>query len=128
MRSGRGRGNMVLYVIDDDASVRDGLCRLAISAGFEARPFMSIGEFAQQPTRSRKGCMLLDADQLQLEPHKPMSPRRWQDELPVIVLCGSDDVAARHAARSFGARFFLNKPVDAQALFDAIAWVTEGPG
>lgn len=45
---------------------------------------------------------------------------------PVIMLSTCHDELARHDARSVGARFLLNKPVDAQALIDAIAWVTEG--
>jgi len=47
---------------------------------------------------------------------------------PVIVLCPSVDEGARREARAFGAHFLLNMPVDAQALFDAIAWVTEDQG
>jgi FixJ family two-component response regulator len=41
-------------------------------------------------------------------------------EWPVIVLCAGADEAARHEARDLGAHFLLNKPVDAQALFDSI--------
>lgn len=44
---------------------------------------------------------------------------------PVIVLCADMGENARREARAFGADFLLNKPVDAQALFDTIAWVTD---
>jgi FixJ family two-component response regulator len=45
--------------------------------------------------------------------------------VPVIAMSASDDDAVREAARKLGARFFLRKPVDDQALLDAISWVTE---
>ena len=44
---------------------------------------------------------------------------------PVIVLCADGGASALRVARASGADFLLNKPVDAQALFDAIAWVTD---
>jgi FixJ family two-component response regulator len=119
-------GEVVLYVIDEDASVRDALCRLAVSAGFEARPFTSISQFAMLATPQGRGCVLLDSSQLAARRSTARTPAAWHGDLPVIVLCGSVDDDARRVARSFGARFLLNKPVDAQALFDAIAWVTEG--
>jgi FixJ family two-component response regulator len=45
-------------------------------------------------------------------------------DLPVIAISGRDDDDARHTARTLGARLLLRKPVDDQALLDAIAWVT----
>ena len=121
----RSESDVVLYVIDDNVLVGDALCRLAAAVGFEARPFASIRDFAAQPMPSCKGCVLLDSSQLKAGRDAGWPALGWQRALPVIVLCGSTDDKARSAARSFGARFFLNKPVDAQALFDAIAWVTE---
>ena len=122
----RSEPNVVLYVIDDNVPVGDALCRLAAAAGFEALPFASISDFAAQPMPLHKGCVLLDFSQLKAGKDAGWSALASQRGLPVIVLCGSSDDKARSEARSFGARFFLNKPVDAQALFDAIAWVTEG--
>jgi FixJ family two-component response regulator len=115
---------VVVYVVDGDASVREALCRLTASAGYEPRALASIREFVVQPVEPRKGCILLDADQLD-GAAAPEPPHGWHDRLPVIVLCSGADARARERARSSGARFLLNKPVDAQALFDAIAWVTE---
>jgi FixJ family two-component response regulator len=44
--------------------------------------------------------------------------------LPVITVSARDDDETRAWARELGARMFLRKPVDAQALLDAISWVT----
>jgi CheY-like chemotaxis protein len=43
--------------------------------------------------------------------------------LPVIAVSARDDEDTRHLARELGVRFFLRKPVDDQALLDAISWV-----
>jgi FixJ family two-component response regulator len=43
--------------------------------------------------------------------------------LPVITISAHDDEKTRACARELGARMFLRKPVDDQALLDAIAWV-----
>ncbi len=43
--------------------------------------------------------------------------------MPVIALTAVDDPGAEAKARAFGAQFFFHKPVDSQALLDAIAWV-----
>jgi len=42
---------------------------------------------------------------------------------PIIVVSAIDDETTRHAAYELGVRFFLRKPVDDQALLDAITWV-----
>jgi DNA-binding response OmpR family regulator len=45
-------------------------------------------------------------------------------QLPVIAVSARDDEEARRAARDLGAQFFFRKPVDGQALLDAIHWAT----
>jgi len=50
-----------------------------------------------------------------------------QIALPVITISARDDDETRKLARELGARLFLRKPVDDQALLDAINWVTKGP-
>lgn len=114
----------VVYVVDNDASVRDALCRLATSAGFDARPFSDLHQFMAQSIVGSTGCVLLDASE-RTTGVPSGSPLAWQSDIPVIVLSATGGRAARRRARACGARFFLNKPVDAQALFDAIAWVSD---
>ena len=46
--------------------------------------------------------------------------------LPVIAISASDDAETIKLARELGSRFFLRKPVDDQALIDAIHWILEG--
>jgi len=123
-----GGANAVISVVDSDASVRNALCRLAISAGFDALPFESIEQFIAPAWPDDEACVILDASQLPAGSVLRETMRRRGVDWPVIVLCAADGQAARHGARNVGARFLLKKPVDAQALLDAIAWVTEGNG
>jgi FixJ family two-component response regulator len=116
---------LLVYVVDDDESVRTGLSRLMRSAGFEARTFESAEQFLKKLQTERPACVLLDITmpgvtgldvQVRLK-EKGIS-------LPVIAVSARDDEETRRLARELGVQFFLRKPVDDQALFDAIAWVT----
>ena len=125
MHAVRGREDLVLYIVDADASVREALCRLALSAGFGAEPFSSVEQFVTQFSPNGKGCVLLDSSLLRVGNEVRTTMRSRGVDWPVIVLCAGVDETARHEARALGAHFLLNKPVDAQALLDAIAWVTD---
>jgi FixJ family two-component response regulator len=49
-------------------------------------------------------------------------------QIPVIVISASDDVQVREHARELGAQVFFRKPVDDQALLDAVWWAIGGNG
>ena len=125
---GSAAKDAILYVIDADASAREALCRLAVAARFGTKGFASIETFVEESWPHAGGCVLLDSSLLHVGGQFRSTMRRRGLDWPVIVLCASDDERARREARAFGAHFLLNKPVDAQALFDAIAWVTEEQG
>lgn len=116
---------LVLYIVEADASVRQSLCRLAATGGFRARAFASIEEFLTDLEPRSKGCVLLDWSLVRSGSALRETMRRRYLEWPVIMLCASASETARHEARDLGAHFLLNKPVDGQALFDSIAWVTD---
>jgi len=120
----------MIYIVDDDQSVRTNLARLMRSAGFSARTFASAEEFLASTHTIEPGCLLLDVTlpglsglQLQAE----LSNRRIN--LPVIAVSARDDAETSDMARRLGARCFFRKPVDDQALIDAIQWATpQGAG
>ena len=117
-------GKPVLHIVDNDASVRDGLSRLALAAGFEAHAYPSVERFLGRVAPDRQACVLLDASL----PDCARIRASTQDlgvACPVIMLSTGHGEIDRQRVRSVGARFLLHKPVDAQALFDAIAWVTD---
>lgn len=126
MLAKRSKGEpVVLCIVDADASVRQALCRLASTGGFRARAFASVEQFVTEPEPEGKGCVLLDSSLVPSGSALRETMRRRLPEWPVIMLCAGSDEAGRHEARALGAEFLLNKPVDAQALFDSIAWVTD---
>jgi FixJ family two-component response regulator len=115
----------LLYIVEADASVRQALCRLASTGGFQARAFANIEEFVTELEPRGKGCLLLDSSLVRSGSALRETLRRRYPEWPVIMLCAGADEAARQEARHLGVHFLLNKPVDAQALFDSIAWLTD---
>ena len=117
----------MIYIVDDDQSVRTNLARLMRSAGFSTRTFASAEEFLASADIIEPGCLLLDVTlpglsglQLQAELNKRGV------NLPVIAVSARDDSETSGMARRLGARCFFRKPVDDQALIDAIQWAT-GP-
>jgi FixJ family two-component response regulator len=115
----------VVYVVDADDAVREGFSRLLRSAGLDPRPYDSAEEFLAQVRDMPGACLLLDV----AAPHK--TGVQVQERLiergirmPMITVSTRDDQGARALARGMGAKLFLRKPVDGQALLDAIRWVT----
>ena len=116
---------LAVYILDDDDAVRSGFARLVRSAGIEARPFASAAQFLKEVNNQVRACILLDITM------PGMTGMQVQQELnnrgitlPVITVSARDDEDTRAFARSLGAKMFLRKPVDDQALLDAINWVS----
>jgi FixJ family two-component response regulator len=111
----------IVYVIDDDASVRGALENLLGSVGFDVRVFPTPQEFLQAARPDAPGCILLD---MRLP---GMSGLVVQQELtaagialPVIFLSGYADVPVTVRAMKAGAVEFLTKPFNEQELLDAV--------
>jgi FixJ family two-component response regulator len=116
----------VVYIVDDEESVRKGFSLLMRSADLPCRTFTSAEQFLAEVDPQQEGCVLLDITMprltgLQLQ--KELKERKLN--LPVIAISARDDAETSLLARQLGARFFLRKPVDDQALLDAIHWVLE---
>ena len=119
----------IIYVVDGDASVREGLSRLMDSVGLEARPYASVPEFLGQARGTRVGCVLLDVwGARECEATVRTALKAVAKVLPVIALSASDDPIARRLAKEMGAQSFFHKPVDGSALLDSIEWVMQGNG
>ncbi len=118
----------IVYIVDDDDAVRCGLAKLLQSAGLDPRPYGLAAEFLANVANHDGACILLDITMPRLTGLQVQARLREQKvELPVITVSARDDEETRLLARSLGARMFLRKPVDDQALLDAIDWVTSGP-
>jgi FixJ family two-component response regulator len=111
----------LLAVVDDDADVRVALTRLVSSAGFAVETFASGAEFLCSIEDHEPDCVVLDL-------HMPeMSGFDVQGALasghatvPVVVITGHDTPEARARAVQLGAKVYLCKPVNDEALLAAI--------
>ena len=115
----------MVYVIDDDESICKAFARLLKSAGLDCETFSSPKEFLSLNRREKNACILTDVRMpdltgLDLTERLAVCGLR----IPVIVVSASDDVQVREKARETGAVAFFQKPVDDQALLDAILWAT----
>lgn len=110
--------------MDDEESVRDGFCLLLQSAGLPHRAFNSAKQFLAEVAPQEEGCVLLDITMPQmtgLELQKEL--KQHESRLRVIAISARDDAETSMLAEQLGAQFFFRKPVDDQALLDAIRWV-----
>jgi FixJ family two-component response regulator len=116
---------LIVYIVDDDAAVRASLARLMRSADIEVRLFDGAEAFLAEAGEARSGCMLLDITLPRMNGLRLCARlRELGVDLPVIALSARDDDETLRLARELGVRLFLHKPVDGQALLDAIGWVT----
>lgn len=122
--SGTGR-SVIVYIVDDDEAVREGFAKLFRSAGLDPRPYGSAERFLGEVVDSEDACILLDITMPRMTGMQVQAELKTRDlKLPVITVSARDDEDTRSMARNLGARMFLRKPVDDQALLDAIHWVT----
>lgn len=114
----------VVYIVDNDAAVRTDISRLLRNAGLDPRPYASVERFLAEVRDSPHACILLDITLPEIaSPEVKARIREQLFALPVIAVSPND--AAEHA-RDLKAQLFLRKPVDEQALLDAIHWVIAG--
>ncbi len=117
----------MVYVIDDDASVRKAFGRLMRSANIRAEIFSSPDEFFRTDRKEGTACILLDISMPGITGFEFMQVMAAEKiDMPVIVVSASDDVRIRERAKELGAVAFFRKPVDDQALLDAIWWAVSG--
>ena len=118
-----------IFVVDDDESARNGLARLLRTAGHEVRTFSSSNEFLDALEPEVIGCLLLDARMPGLSgPELKAELESRGIHLPTIVVTADDSPEARQIAQNMQATGFFRKPVDGQALLDAIEWAVHPGG
>jgi FixJ family two-component response regulator len=111
----------VVFVIDDDPSVRDALAGLLRSVGLESRSFASTREFLQSERPDGPGCLVLD---VRLPERSGLDFQRELADssihLPIVFITGHGDIPMSVRAIKAGAIEFLPKPFHDQELLDAI--------
>ena len=112
-----------VYVIDDDESVRRAFGRLLRSASLDAETFSSAEEFLSSAKQDKNACILIDIRMPGLSGFDLQEKLTSEGiRIPVIAISAHDDEETREHARELGAVSFYRKPVDDQALLDAIWW------
>src|SRR5271166_4911241 len=110
-----------VFIIDDDAGVRESIKDLVESVGLHAESFATAQEFLSRDRRGGSSCLVLDVrlpgiSGLDLQ-HEL---RRTGINIPVIFITGHADVPMTVAAMKSGAVEFLTKPFREQDLLDVI--------
>jgi FixJ family two-component response regulator len=114
----------IVFVIDDDASVREALRRLLRSAGLGVKVVNSASEFLQSKLPDVASCLILDIRRL--------SGLDFQADLaaagihiPIIVITGHGDIPMSVRAMKAGAIDFLTKPFRDKDILDAVTTAIE---
>ena len=111
-----------VFVVDDDAAVRQGLRFMLRAAGYSVEALPSARAFLEDYDPRRGGCLLLDIQMPQisgLELQQRLNVRGWR--IPVIFITGHGTVPMAIEAMKAGAFDFIEKPLREDALLDSIA-------
>ena len=116
----------MIFVVDDDASMREALQRLLRSVGLQVTTFASAREFLDHRGADAPGCLVLD---VRLPGLSGLDLQRElaaaQLDLPIIFITGYGDIPMTVQAMKAGAVEFLTKPFRDQDLLDAIQQALE---
>jgi FixJ family two-component response regulator len=116
----------IVFVVDDDRSVREGLRRLITSVGFAAEVFPSAQAFLRARRPDVPGCLVLDVRLPGLSGLDLQRELADSDAaLPIIFLTGHGDIPMSVRAMKAGAVEFLTKPFREQDLLDAVRGAIE---
>jgi FixJ family two-component response regulator len=126
IESGRRSHDMpVVFVVDDDVSVRESLELLLRFAGWQTETFASAQEFLTRPRVDVPSCLVLDVtlpDLNGLDLQKRVIDRT---DMPIIFITGHGDVPTTVQAMKAGAVEFLTKPFSDDVLLDAVRHAIE---
>jgi len=111
----------IVFIIDDDISVREGISDLLRSVGLGVQTFASTQEFVNSKRPDAPGCIILDVrlpgrSGLELQ----QSLGQLGIRLPVIFISAHGDIPISVRAMKSGAMEFLTKPIHEQELLDAV--------
>jgi len=116
----------IVFVVDDDISVRESLELLIQNEGWQPKTFASAQEFLDCPPAHVPNCLLLDMSlpgMNGLDLQKRIAFERT--DMPIIFITGSGDVPKSVQAMKAGAVEFLTKPINGEVLLTAIRQALE---
>ncbi len=110
----------IVFVIDDDISVRESLELLITDAGWKPELFASAREFLSRPHPAAPHCLVLDVALPGLDGLALQRQLTDQHDMPIIFITGHGDVPMSVRAMKAGAIEFLTKPLQYDVLVNAI--------
>jgi len=116
----------VVYVVDDDVSLRESLQAMVAESGFHPEVFASAEEFLRHSRQPLPGCLILDVslpDLNGLEVQRLMGA--GQTALPIVFITGHGDIPMSVKAMKAGETEFLTKPFSPEALLAAVVSAVE---
>ncbi len=125
-RRGAGLTMPIVFVVDDDISVRESLEAMVRQAGFAVETFASAREFLERPQVQVANCLVLDVglpDLSGLDLQSAVAHERT--DMPIIFITGCGDVPMTVRAMKAGAVEFLTKPFEVETLLGAIRGAIE---
>ena len=110
----------IVFVVDDDVSVRESLELLIRHAGWQPETFVSALDFLSRPRATVPCCLVLDVTLPGLNGLELQQQLSQRTEMPIIFITGYGDVPMSVRAMKAGATEFLTKPFNDEVLLDAI--------
>lgn len=111
----------IVFVVDDEPSVRKSLGRLLKAAGYRVEVFASAEEFLQSGEQNEAGCLVLDVQMPDLNGLELQKVLTDADRpLGIVFITGHGDIPTSVRAMRAGATDFLSKPFEESELLDAI--------
>jgi len=115
----------IVFVVDDDVSVRESLELLIRAAGWQPETFASAMEFQSRPRPTVPSCLVLDVTLPGLSGLELQQRLAERTDMPIIFITGHGDVPMTVQAMKAGAVEFLTKPFTNDVLLDAIGGAIE---
>jgi FixJ family two-component response regulator len=115
----------IVFVVDDDVSVRESLELLIRTAGWQPHTFASAQDFLSRPRAAVPSCLVLDVTLPGLNGLQLQQQLADRTDMPIIFITGHGDVPMSVQAMKAGALEFLTKPFRDDVLFNAIASAIE---
>ena len=115
----------IVFIVDDDVSVRESLELLLKSAGWRSESFSSAQEFLSRPPAKVPCCVVLDVSLPGLNGLDLQQQLAGRTEMPIIFITGYGNIPMSVRAIKAGAVEFLTKPIKDDVLLEAIAQAIE---
>ena len=115
----------IVFVVDDDVSVRESLELLIRTAGWQPATFASAQDFLSYPRAAVPSCLVLDVTLPGLNGLELQQQIADRTEMPIIFITGHGDIPMTVQAMKAGAVEFLTKPLQHNVVLNAIRGAVE---